>query len=390
MMSHRATSPIGAVHNQDSTAMPGDLHTTEDGRLWNRYGPTAARRGGAPGRDVRPSSPTVDIHAHVVIGQATEFVRPHIDWSTVSLAHFATEDTKAISRLQDRERTPTMSRVDLRLADMDAMGVDVQVISPSPFQCYYTLPIELADTASRLVNDGIAEHAGRKPDRLIPLGTVPLQDGRAAVAELRRCMLELGFKGVQVLTNVAGRELSDPDLQPFWQAAEELGALVVLHPNGFTEAQRLSRFYLNNVIGNPLETTIALHYLIFDGVLERFPNLKLLAVHGGGFTGAYSARMDHAWGARADCRATLPHPPTEYLRRVYVDTVVFSPGQLDYLLRNQGVERVVMGTDYAFDMAEYDPVAHVMGNDWLSDEQRSAVTGGNALRLLGMQEAASS
>jgi aminocarboxymuconate-semialdehyde decarboxylase len=109
-----------------------------------------------------------------------------------------------------------------------------------------------------------------------------------------------------VLTNVAGRELSDPAFAPFWAKAEELGALIVIHPNGFTAGQRLTRFYFNNVIGNPLETALALHYLIFDGVLERHPNLRILAVHGGGYLGAYSGRMDHAWGARSDCHGELP------------------------------------------------------------------------------------
>ena len=127
-----------------------------------------------------------------------------------------------------------------------------------------------------------------------------MPDGNEAAKELERCVTKLGFKGVQILTNVNGQELSDPAFAPFWKKAEELGVLVVIHPNGFTQAERLSRFYFNNVIGNPLETTIALHYLIFDGVLERHPNLKILAVHGGGYLASYSGRIDHAWGARSD------------------------------------------------------------------------------------------
>ena len=138
-------------------------------------------------------------------------------------------------------------------------------------------------------------------------------------------MKTLKFKGVEILTNVAGKELSDPAFAPFWKKAEELGALVVIHPNGFTEGKRLSRFYFNNIIGNPFETTLALHYLIFDGVLERHPKLKIYAMHGGGYLGAYSGRIDHAWGARSDCNAGLPKPPTEYLKQVYFDNVVFTP-----------------------------------------------------------------
>ena len=177
--------------------------------------------------------------------------------------------------------------------------------------------------------------------------------------ELERCVKQLGFTGVEILTTIAGKELSDPAFAPFWKKAEELGVLVMLHPNGFTEASRLSRFYFNNVLGNPLETTIALHYLIFDGVLERHPKLKILAVHGGGYLGAYSGRIDHAWGARSDSHGALPNPPTSYLKRIYVDTVVFTPNQLAELVRVFGADHVVLGTDYPYDMAEYDPLGHI-------------------------------
>src|ERR1700738_2826510 len=167
-------------------------------------------------------------------------------------------------------------------------------------------------------------------------------------------MRTLGFKGAQILTNVAGKELSDPDFAPFWAKAEALGALVVIHPNGFTSGERFSRLYFSNVIGNPLETTTALHYLIFDGVLERHPKLKILAVHGGGFLGGYSGRIDHAWGARLDCQAGLPHPPTYYLKKGFVDSIVFTPHQLKELVDVFGADHLVMGTDYPYDMAESD------------------------------------
>jgi aminocarboxymuconate-semialdehyde decarboxylase len=176
-------------------------------------------------------------------------------------------------------------------------------------------------------------------------------------------MKSLGMKGAEILTNIAGKELSDPAYAPFWKKAEELGALIVIHPNGFTEGQRLKRFYFNNVIGNPLETTIALHYLIFDGVLERHPKLKILAVHGGGYLPAYSGRIDHAWGARSDARGDLPQPPTSYLKKIYFDTVVFTPHQLAELVRLFGADHIVMGTDYPFDMAE--PDRPCGGDRWL-------------------------
>jgi aminocarboxymuconate-semialdehyde decarboxylase len=351
--------------------------------IWNRYGPTAARVHGKPGRAVRPSSLTIDVHSHVAVPEAAQFVKPHLDFGSMPLVKFATTDTRALNRRQDTDRTSRMTKYDERIADLDEMGIDLQVVKPPPPQCYYTLPAEIANKASRMVNDGLVDYVSRRPDRFIAFGTVPLQDGSAAAAELERCVTKLGFKGVQILTNVAGRELSDPAFTPFWAKAEQLGVLVVIHPNGFTEANRLSRFYFNNVIGNPIETCIALHYLIFDGVLERHPNLKILAVHGGGYLGAYSGRIDHAWGARSDSRGTLPKAPTEYLKRVYFDTVVFTPHQLKYLVNVFGADNILMGTDYPYDMAESDPIGHLAAAG-LDSATVASIAGGNLRRLLAL------
>jgi aminocarboxymuconate-semialdehyde decarboxylase len=351
------------------------------GEVWNRFGPTAARSHGKSGRTLRPSSMTIDVHSHVAVPEAAKFVKPHLDLATIPLVKFATLDTKALNQQQDTDRTSRMTQYDERLADLDEMGIDLQVVKPLPSQCYYTLPLEIADRAARMVNDGLAEYVAGRPNRFIAFGTVPLHDGTAAATELERCVKQLGFKGVQILTNVAGRELSHPDFAPFWAKAEQLGVLVVIHPNGFTEADRLSRFYFNNVVGNPLDTSIALHYLIFDGVLERHPNLKILAVHGGGYVAAYSGRIDHAWGARSDSRGALPNPPTFYLRKVYFDSVVFTPHQLRYLLEVFGAERILMGTDYPYDMAESDPIAHLASAE-LDASSVAAIAGGNVRQLL--------
>jgi len=351
---------------------------------WNKYAATAARKHGKPGREVRPKSMTVDIHSHVAIPQATAFVKPHLDMSTIPLAHFSNAETKALAQKQDADVRPRITGYDERLAELDAMGIDMQLVMPPPNQCFYTVPLDIAVKAARMVNDGLAEYVARKADRFVALGTVPLIDGEEAAKELERCMTSLGMKGAQILTNVAGRELSEPDYAPFWQKAEALGALVVIHPNGFTDAKRLTRFYFNNVIGNPLDTTIALHYLIFDGVLERHPKLKILAVHGGGYLPAYSGRIDHAWGARSDAHGKLPHPPTSYLKKIYFDTVVFTPHQLAELVRLYGADHVIMGTDYPFDMADYDPIGHVASAGGFDAATIAAIAGGNARKLLGI------
>jgi aminocarboxymuconate-semialdehyde decarboxylase len=167
-------------------------------------------------------------------------------------------------------------------------------------------------------------------------------------------------------------------------ADDELQALVLLHPLGFSDAKRLARFSFNNTIGNPLDTTIALHYLIFDGVLERHPNLRIIAVHGGGYLAAYSGRIDHSWGARSDAHGNLPNPPTSYLKKIYFDSVVFTPYQLAELVRLYGADHIIMGTDYPFDMADYDPIGHVAGVDGFDASTIAAIAGGNAKRLLGL------
>ncbi len=351
--------------------------------LWNKYERTAARKHGRPGREVRPASVTIDIHSHVGVPEAAKFVEPHLDWSTIPLAHFATAETKALSAKQEADIRASFA-LDRRLADLDAMGIDIQMIAPPPPQCYYTVPLEVAVKAARIVNEGVAAFCAHKPERFKPFCSVPMPDGNEAASELERCVEKLGFAGVEILTNVAGRELSDPAFAPFWKKAEQLGAVVMIHPNGFTEASRLSRFYFNNVIGNPLETTIALHYLIFDGVLERHPKLKIIAVHGGGYLGAYPGRIDHAWGARSDSHGALPLPPTAYLKRVHVDTVVFTPDQLAQLVRVFGADHVLMGTDYPYDMAEFDPLGHIACVEGFDASTIAALAGGNAKRLLGL------
>ena len=350
----------------------------------NHYGASAAREHGRPGREVRPASITIDMHSHVAVPGAAALVQPHVDLSKVPLAHFATDETKALNRKQEADRRPNMTDMAVRLADMDAAGIDMQVIMPPPPQCTYGVPLDLGIRAARIVNAGLAEFVAGKPERFTAIGTVPMQDGRAAAAELERSMREDGMRGAHILTNVNGLELSDPEFAPFWAKAEELGAVVMIHPNGFTEAARMTRFYFNNVVGNPLETTLALHYLIFDGVLERHPGLKLIAVHGGGYLASYSGRIDHAWGARSDARGRLPHPPTTYLKRVFVDSIVFTAHQLRGLIEVFGADKVLMGTDYPFDMAESDPVGH-LASAGLDADTFARIAGGNAQALFGVQ-----
>jgi aminocarboxymuconate-semialdehyde decarboxylase len=349
----------------------------------NRYGPTAARPHGPPGRDLRPAGMTIDCHSHVLVSKAAELVRPHL--APDPRAALYAEETRLLGRKQDADRRPHLTDLDLRMRDFDAMGLDAQVISPAPMQCYYGVVPEIGVRAARLVNDGIAAIANEAPQRIpAALGTVALQaGGTAAAEELEYCMKVLRFRGVEVLAHVGERELSDPDFEPFWRTAAALGAVVFIHPSGFTEPRRFTRFYFSNVIGNPLDTTLALHHLIFDGVLERHPTLKILAAHGGGYLPAYAGRIDHAWGARSDAHGDLPQPPSFYLKKMWFDTIVFTPHQLAALVALFGAEKLLLGTDYPYDMGEYDPLGHIASVESLSAEERSAIAGGNARGLFG-------
>ncbi len=359
------------------------IDTRTRGDAVNRYGPTAARP--APAEARRLSTTTVDCHAHVVIPEAAEYMAPHVDPMRIAMVKYANDQTNAINAQQDKDRGPVaMKQVEDRLKVLDAQGIDMQLVAPPPPQCYYQSEVEHAVKASRMVNDGMAAWIGSHPDRFMGLGTVPFQDPAEAAAELERAVGELGLKGVMLLTNCDGEEIAADRFRPFWQKAEALGALVMIHPNGFTGGERFTEYYFSNVIGNPLETTVALHYLIFNGVLRDMPDLKILAVHGGGYLPAYSGRIDHAWGARADSHAGLPKPPTEYLRQVYFDSVVFTDHQLEYLVKLYGADHVLMGSDYPFDMADYDPVEHVASSA-LSDEEKAKVGGLSVLKLLGVE-----
>jgi len=354
-------------------------------QVWNKYADTAARKHGKPGREVRPQSTTIDMHSHVAVPGVDELVAPHLKNTTDPLVQKSLPETQALMAKQAADIRSLIATTDERFGVMDEMGIDMQLVCPAPPQIYYYVPVDIGVQAARAMNDGIAEYVGQHTDRLVALGGVPMQNGQEAAKELERGVKQLGFKGVEVLTNVNGKELSDPEFAPFWQKAEELDALVLIHPTGFTQPQRFARFYFNNVIGNPLDTTMALHYLIFDGVFERHPKLRVLSVHGGGYLGAYSGRIDHAWGARSDAHGDLPHPPTTYLHRnVYFDTVVFTPLQLEALVKTFGADHVIMGTDYPYDMQEHDPIGHIASVEGFDASTRAALAGGNAKKLLGL------
>ncbi len=346
--------------------------------------PGAAARGGvsrtAPGARRHFC---IDIHCHVVNPAVDEMVKHVFSPEREPAMKFANSLTRETNRKQHENIWACLTTVEQRLRDMDKMGVDVQAISSSPAQFMYWLEPELGSKTARAVNENLASIVTRHSDRFVALANVPLQSADAATDELEYCIKRLGFCGVEIGTNIAGREVSR-GLDKFWAKVQELGVMVFMHPNGFTGAERLSDHYFNNVIGNPLDTTVAVGHLVFDGILERFPKLKIVTAHGGGYIGHYPARMDHVWGARVDARTQLKKKPRQSLGKLYFDTIVFDHDQLRHLVNQWGADHILVGTDYPYDMGWYDPNGFVDGCGFLKDADRAAIKGLNAAKLLGI------
>lgn len=324
----------------------------------------------------------VDIHCHLGIPAADALVRERYPGPPPGINDFTSPKTMEVNRAQFAAIGRTLNTVDQRLADMDRLGIDIQALSPSPGQYFYFTDPDTGRDAARAVNDGIAAAVAAHRDRFVGMGTVPLQDVRLAVDEMRRCAGELDLRGIEISSNVNGKDLHAEELRPFWAAAEELGILIFIHPLGFTQAERMREYYFNNLIGNPLESALAVGHLIFGGVLDRHPALRICVAHGGGYMPAYWGRMDHGWRAREDCREHCRHEPSSYLRRLWLDTLVFDSEQLESLVRVHGAEKLCLGTDYPFDMSEPDPVGfHVH----LDEADRAKILGLNAADLLGLQ-----
>jgi aminocarboxymuconate-semialdehyde decarboxylase len=325
----------------------------------------------------------VDVHCHYlnpVVNQKTAHLNAAQYDPTVIFANDLTNETNV---KQMKDRAPKLMGIDVRLKDMDRMGVDIQAIAPAPYHYFYFTEPAYGAELAREVNEGIANVVAQHPDRFVGMGSVPLQNAELAVQELEYCVKKLGLRGVEINTNVNGLNLTDPSLglEKFFAKANELGIVVFMHPLGYTQGDRLRNHYFNNVIGNPLETTVAVSHLIFDGVVARHPKIKFLAAHGGGFLAHYWARMDHAWKARPDTRTVIKKKPSSYLEKFYFDSITFDPRMLKQLIDRYGADHVMLGTDYPYDMGEDDPRGLIAGVNRLSAADRRLIEGGNAMKL---------
>jgi aminocarboxymuconate-semialdehyde decarboxylase len=337
-----------------------------------------------PDRRRRDGATTIDLHCHVLTPSVEELVlnvpeRPGVPVRELSPA---VQRTMAYNHLLLQGiYQPKLTDIAVRLADMDAMGVDIQVISPSPTQYHYWAGPDISRKIVSQQNEYIAELCAAHPQRLIGFGAVSLQHPEIAASQARHAVREWGLRGFEISTLVNGIDVDDLRFRPFWEAMEELGAVVLLHPLGTTLGNRVDEYYLSNVIGQPLETSISLSRMIFGGHFDRFRKLKLCAVHGGGYLPLYTSRSEHAYSVRPEARG-CELSPREYLRRIWFDTVVYDPAHLRRLIDVVGVDRVVIGTDYPFDMGESDPLALIEAVEGLTHDEQIMILGENARSLL--------
>ena len=308
---------------------------------------------------------TVDVHAHCAVPAAMALVNVPLEAPGLLMTDTAT-----------------------RIAAMDAQGIDVEALSINPY--WYGAQRDVAAQLITIQNEALVEFCAANPERFVAFATAALQFPDLAAEQVDYAVKTLGFRGVGVAGSVAGEELANPRFHPFWAKCEELGVLVFMHPLGTRELELSGRLsgsgFLTNTIGNPLETTIALSHLIFEGTLDRFPELKICAAHGGGFLPSYANRSDAVCRTFPTRVGPLPREnPTSYLKRgqLYFDTIVFTPEGLRHLIAETGSGQIMIGTDYPFPWTSTE-VDLVLGAPGLSDDERIAILGGTAARLLGI------
>jgi aminocarboxymuconate-semialdehyde decarboxylase len=323
------------------------------------------------GRRVR----TIDMHSHVYVQEAWPLVqgRPGVDPNLNNLA---------VGPMALDQAT-----LDKRLQEMDRQGIDVHVISIHPGQYFYGLDEDLSTRVVRVQNEKIAEICAARPDRFVGLGSVSIQHPAVVAGQMDHAAGTLGLRGFIIGASVNGDDLIDAKFEPFWKKVEELGVVVFMHPGIFPQVG--TRFAgagaLGNTIGFPLDTTFALSHMIFDGFLDRFPGIRIVSAHGGGFLPSYIGRSDNCHSLLDGCRQ-MARKPSEYLRgpQLFFDSLVYNPQNVRHLVDEAGASQIVVGTDFAFDIASYTPVDTILQTPGLSADEQIAILGGNAAGLLNL------
>jgi aminocarboxymuconate-semialdehyde decarboxylase len=327
----------------------------------------------------------IDVHAHCIPESFRSWMET--EGNPLGIDLVPTERGTAVQidgRVTTQPLRDDLTDHEHRVAELDRMGLDHQVLSGWIDLTAYELEPDAGSRYARIQNECLAEEAAKTPERFSAIGTVPLQDPTRAVTELDHAMRDLGMKGVELATTVDGLYIDQAGLDDFWAAAQDLGAFVVLHPMRPLEGIDLKRYFMDNMIARPAESTIALAGLIFSGVFERFPHLKLCVVHGGGFAPYQIGRMDAGYAQKPNLAGKhITKPPSDYLRQIYVDTVLHNPAALRYVVDLMGADRVMLGTDYPFEMGSLDPVEFVRSGAF-DDETTEAILGSTAQALIGL------
>jgi aminocarboxymuconate-semialdehyde decarboxylase len=326
---------------------------------------------------------TIDVHTHILTEETIALLAKEAPWIAPKLtpidADFAVLE---VAGTPYRPFPRGGWELERRFKDMDAAEVNVHVLSATPQTYLYDQDAALAVATSTIQNDQIAKLVKAHPDRFMGIATLPMQAPERAAEELTRTVRALGMHGAMIGSNIVGKNLDDPSLEPVWAAAEELGAFMIVHPTNVAGADRLRSYYLANLIGNPLDTTIAAACLVFGGVMERHPKLNVLLVHGGGFVPYQAGRWAHGWHVRPEPKVNIKRSPEPWIDRFYYDTILHAKPQLEFLVASVGPTRVLMGSDYPYDMGTGECVRQVDAL-WIDDTEKAAILNGNAVTLLG-------
>ncbi len=323
----------------------------------------------------------VDMHAHVIVTQVTRAYEewgPNVTW----------ENGRQIVDFGGRRINSALREfvaINQILDEQEEAGVDMVVLSPWSSLFRYAADAQDGLRTNRLQNDALAEIVSRHRPRVAAVGTVPLQDTGLAVQELERIMGQLGLAGVEIGSNVNGLYLGAPQFRPFWAAAEALGAVVEIHPVSGLGGPVKGEYYLWNAYANPAETALTAAHMILSGLLEEHPDLKIVLFHGGGHLPYQIGRLDRAYQMRPEAQSKISAPPSTYLKKCYFDTVTHSALALAFLIELVGAEKVMLGSDYPFDMGVEKPASALDQVPGLDEGQRQAILSGNAARLLGIE-----
>ena len=324
--------------------------------------------------------PIIDMHTHALSKRVEPLVAGHYD----PMDNPYRRDMSPASRETDAEQGKLLPGLMLDIAKrremMAKMGVDFQVIAPAPAQQNYWADEDLQCALSCVQNEDIAALVAQDPAHFAGMGTLPMRFPGRAVEEAVHAVEQLGLRGFQIDTRVENFELSHAAFDPLYARLANLRIPLFVHPLGFSHGQRLGDFFMVNSVGQPIEETIAIAHFIMGGILDRHPDLDVVIAHGGGFYPFYAARLDHAWKVRPEVRRLTADAPSTYLKRLWFDTCVFSAELIDNLIKTVGLDRVMMGSDYPFDMGDPDPVG-LVNKAKLSDTDRQKVLFGNASRL---------